>query len=193
MRRFRFSVRGLMVLIVLLGTAFAGLRSPTPLWANGWFSLVLATLTLAVPAAAYCRDERRAFWVGFATCGWVYFVLTLAPWFQTEFGFQLFTTTILDIFAPYIVQKEDLVRVYVGSFKPPSSLAPPTPWQTWNLPEFPPENPWRVVGYVTLVSPGLYLRIGHSIFCMLIAFLGGEAVRYLAVTRSQPAATARRS
>ena len=41
MRRVRFSLRGLMVLIVLLGVAFAGLRSPTPLWANIWFSLRL--------------------------------------------------------------------------------------------------------------------------------------------------------
>jgi hypothetical protein len=191
MWRFRFSVRGLMMLIVLLGTAFAALRSPTPLWANGWFSLVLAALVLAVPAAVYRRGERRAFWVGFATCGWVYFVLSMAPWFQTEIGFQLFTTTILDLLAPYIVQKEYLIRTYIGSFNPPTTPTPPTPWQSWNLPEFPPENPWRMIGYVTLFSPGLYLRIGHAVFCMPIAFLGGEAVRYLAATRSEPTAPER--
>jgi len=181
-----------MVLIVLLGTAFAGLRSPTPLWANGWFSLDVAMLTLAVPAAVYRRDEQRAFWVGFATCGWVYFVLSMAPWFQVEIGFQLFTTTLLEFLAPYIVQKESLLRTYLGSFNPPAAPTPPTPWQIWNLPEFPPDNPWRMVGYVRLLSPGLYLRIGHAIFCMLIAFLGGEVVRYLAATRPQPDATERR-
>ena len=36
-----------------------------------------------------------------------------------------------------------------------------------------------------MISPGLYLRIGHAVFCVMIAFLGGEAVRYLAATRSQ--------
>jgi hypothetical protein len=173
MRRFRFSVRGLMMLIVFLGSAFAGLRSPTPFWANIWFSLVLTVLVLAVPAAVYRRGERRAFWVGFATFGWVYFVLSMGPWFQNEIGFQLFTTTVLDLLSPYIVQKESLLRVYVGSFNPPASPTLPTPWQIWNLPEFPPENPWRTVGYVTLLSPGLYLRIGHAIFCMLIGFCGG--------------------
>src|SRR5437879_6102675 len=101
MRRFRLSIGGLMMVIVLLGTAFAALRSPTPLWANGWFSLTLAALTLAIPAAVYRCGERRAFWVGFATCGWVYFVLSMAPWFQSEIGFQLFTTTLLDLLAPY--------------------------------------------------------------------------------------------
>jgi hypothetical protein len=66
MKHFRFSNRGLMATIVLLGVAFAGLRFPTPLWAN--------------------------------------------------------------------------------------------------VPDFPPKNPWHRVGYVTLISPGLYLRIGHSFF-----------------------------
>jgi hypothetical protein len=74
MRHFRFSIRGLMVVIVLLSVAFAALRFPTPLWANVWFSLTAAALTLAVPAAVYRRGEQRAFWVGFAVCGWVYFI-----------------------------------------------------------------------------------------------------------------------
>jgi hypothetical protein len=51
----------------------------------------------------------------------------------------------------------------------------------------PPENPWRMVGYVPLLCPGLYLRIGHAVFCVLVAFLGGEAVRFLAASRSGPA------
>jgi hypothetical protein len=187
------SVRGLMVTIIMLGTAFAGLRSPTPLWANFWFSLVLSMLTLAVPAAVYRLDERRAFWVGFAVCGWMYFIVSMAPWLQVEIGFQLFTTTTLDLLAPHIVQKEFLLRNYLGSFNPPTDPTPPSPWQTWNLPEFPPDNPWRRLGYVTLTCPGLYLRIGHAVSCMLMAFIGGEITRYLAATRPGPTATERRS
>ncbi len=187
MQRFRFSLRGLMVAIVLLGVAFAGLRSPTPIWANIWFSFSLVMLTLSLPAAVYRQGEKRAFWIGFASFGWVYFVATLAPWFQTEFGFQLVTTTLLDLLAPYIVRQDYLLRNYVGSFNPPSAPVAPTPWQLWNLPEFPPEHPWRMVGYAPLLCPGLYLRIGHEIFCMLIAFFGGETVRYLAAKGSQPA------
>ena len=184
-------MRGLMAAIVLLAVAFAGLRSPTPLWANLWFSLILAALIFSVTAAVYRKGEQRAFWVGFATFGWVYFVLALAPWFHTEIGFQLFSTTILDVLAPYIVQKEYLLRSYVGSFNPPFDPGVPSPWQHWNLPEFPPENPWRMVGYVTLISPGLYLRIGHAVFCMLVAIMGGGAVRHLAATRSQAASSER--
>ena len=191
MELFRFSLRGLMVVIVLLCTAFAGLRSPTPLWANVWYSSALAALTLAVPAAVYRQGARRAFWVGFAACGWVYFVLTLAPWLQSETGFQLVTTAILDLLAPHIVQKEYLIGSYITGFNPPFAPVQPTPWQVWNLPEFPPANPWHKAGYVTLLSPGLYLRIGHGVFCLLIAFVGGEIIRSLATPRSQPTAAER--
>ena len=96
MRHFRFSIRGLMVVIVLLAMAFAALRYPTPFWANLWYSLAWPRLTLAGPAAVYRRGEQRAFWVGFAACGWVYFIMALAPWFKREGGFQFVTTTILD-------------------------------------------------------------------------------------------------
>jgi hypothetical protein len=191
MRRARFSVRGLMMSIVLFGAAFAALRWPTPLWANLWFSLDLSVLVLAVPAAVYRRGEDRAFWVGFAAAGWVYAVLSMAPWFQSEFGFQLATTTLLDLLAPLIVQKEYLIRSYMLGFNPPFSPAEPTPWQVWNLPELPPDNPWQKAGYVTLHSPGLYLRIGHAVFSLVIALLAGEIVRYWAALRSEPTAQAR--
>jgi hypothetical protein len=191
MRRFRFSLRGVMMMIVLLAAAFAALRFPTPLWANVWYSLTLATLTLAIPAAVYRRDERRAFWVGFATCGWVYFILALAPWFQTEIGFQLATTTILDVLAPSIVQQDYLLRSYVGGFNPPSAPVEPTPWQSWNLPEFPSEKPWRLSGYATLHCPGLYLRIGHAVLCLLNALVGGEIVRSFGAARHRSDGTER--
>jgi hypothetical protein len=178
MRHFRFSIRGLMVVIVLLCLAFAALRFPTPLWANIWFSLTVAALTLAVPAAVYRRGEQRAFWVGFAVCGWVYFILALAPWMEGEAGFQLATTTILDLMSPHIVQK-------IAPVEPP-------PWQVWNIPDDSPASS-RSVRYVTLISPELYLHIGHAFFCILIALLGGVIVRYLAATCQEPAAKERRS
>jgi hypothetical protein len=193
MRRLRFSVGGLMVVVLLLAAAFAALRWPTPLMANLWFSLTLSALVLAIPAAVYRRAEDRAFWVGFAAAGWAYFVLALVPWFQSEFGFQLVTTTILDVVAPFIVQKEYLVRTYIAAFYPPFAPGEPTPWQVWNLPELPPDNPWHKAGYVTLHSPGLYLRIGHTMFCLVIALLAGEIVRWFAATRTGPSAQVRQA
>ena len=65
-----------------------------------------------MPAAVYRRGEQRAFWVGFAACGWVYFVLRSRPGFKREAGFQFVTTTVLDLMAPHIVQKDYLLRSY---------------------------------------------------------------------------------
>jgi hypothetical protein len=185
MRRYRFSIRGLMVLIVMLASAFAALRYPSRFWANVWFSTALAAVTLALPTALFSRDGERAFWTGFAICGWVYFAMSLAPWIHQETSYQLLTTTILDIASPYIVQKEYLIRNYIVGFNPPYAPADPTPWQVWNLPDFSQGQTWRI-GYAMLHSPFLYLRIGHSAFCIIIAFVGGEAARYLYARRSEP-------
>jgi hypothetical protein len=192
MRHFRFSIRGLMVVIVLLCVSIAALRFPTPLWANFLFSLTVAALTLAVPAAIYRRGEQRAFWVGFAICGWVYFMLALSPWSPREAGFQLATTTILDLMSPHIVPKNFPPSKLYRGFNPQIAPFEPTPWQVWNMPDDPPANRYSV-GYVSITSPELYLRIGHAFFCMLIAFLGGGIVRYQAATCEEPPATERRS
>jgi hypothetical protein len=81
---------------------------------------------------------------------------------------------------------------YINAFGPPEAPGEPTPWQVWNLPDFQAPGSWTI-GYVRLHCPFLYLRIGHSAFCLLIAIAGGELARYLSVTRSetQPGPTAK--
>jgi hypothetical protein len=189
-RRYRFSIRGLMGLIVLFAGAFAALRYPSRFWANAWFSLALGAVTLAIPVAIGCVGGDRAFWSGFAVCGWAYFVVSLAPWVHQETGYQLLTTTMLDVGSPYIIDTRFLVQNYIRGFNPPSSPEAPTPWQVWNLPDFPQEANYRQ-GYATLHCPWLYLRIGHSAFCLLMAFIGGETARSLYARRSQSGATNR--
>jgi hypothetical protein len=181
MRRFQYSIGGLVLIIVLLAAAMAALRFPCPLWANVWFSLAATALTLAVPVAIYRRGEQRAFWAGFATCGWVYFVLALLPWFETQTGFQLVTTMLLDLSAPHIISQDDLVRSCAATFEPGAGSVPSV-WQVWNLPEFPPRDPWYM-GYAKLHCPGIYLRIGHAVFCIVVAILGGIVVSHLAAAR----------
>ena len=76
----RFSIRGLTAVIVLFAVAFAALRYPSRFGANAWFSMTLASVTLAIPAALGSIGHDRAFWSGFAVRGWVYFMIWLAPW-----------------------------------------------------------------------------------------------------------------
>jgi hypothetical protein len=185
MARYRFSIRGMMIVIVVLALAFTALRTPSRLWANAWFTLALGGVTIAIPAAVANVGDRRAFWIGFAVCGWVYFIFSLAPWVDKEASHQLFSTTLLDLASPYIINNQYMLVNYKNAFAPPEAPEAPTPWQVWNLPNFQAPGSWGM-GYVRLHCPFLYLRIGHCAFCLLIAIAGGELARFLSVTKVDP-------
>jgi hypothetical protein len=186
MRRYSFSIRGLMSIIAIIGLALVSVRTPSRIWANAWFSLALGGVTLAIPAAVASHDERRAFWIGFAVCGGVYFLFSLAPGVDQKTSYQLLTTTILDLAAPLLIDNAYLLNSYNLAVNPQLPPSMPTPWQVWNLPDFQTvENKHWMIGYVNLHSPFLFLRIGHAVFCLLLACVGGEIARYLSLRNSQ--------
>ena len=122
MRRLRVSIAALLGGIALFGVAFAALIHPSPLWGNTFYSLTLGTLTIAVLAAIYGRGRRRAFWVGFSTCGWAYFLATFGPSSISHMESDLVTTAILDILYPYTVPRDPS-----GSAKVPAPTRPIAP------------------------------------------------------------------
>ncbi len=75
MRRFRFSIAGLMGIVLIAAVGLAGLRNASALWAGTLLMLTCATLALAVVGAIYCRGPRQAWWLGFAIFGWGYLAL----------------------------------------------------------------------------------------------------------------------
>lgn len=209
MRPHRVSILGLLVWVALLGVGLAALKSPSPLWSAFLFSVVLATLTLSVLAAVYRRARRRAFWVGFATCGWVYFLLTDGPVLTSQFEPYLFTTGFLQILhpltlppapgpaaqrrsppAPTVVFARGGPRsgraITVGGFGVP--VPPPSAWASWTEADrsvhisYGPEGGLRG-------APHPFMRIGHSLFCLLAALVGGLITRHLHATRDEPAPT----
>jgi hypothetical protein len=197
MRHYHFSIRGLMIAIVIIGVGLVALRTPSRIWANAGFSLALGAVTLAIPAAVAAVDERRAFWIGFAVLGGVYFLFALAPWVDQSASHQLLTTTLLDLAAPYIVSNEYMMKSYALIATPPAGTPGgpgPSLWQVWNLPDFrtSANGNWSI-GYVTLHSPFLYYRIGHAAFCLLVAFIGGEVARYLYLRRQMSVSSTNRS
>jgi hypothetical protein len=169
MRSFRFSIAHLMLLIIIFGLGFAALHSPSALLASVWFSATLAALTLAVLAAVYRRGAQRAFWVGFASCGWVYFVLALGPWLHVVVGSFLVTTAALELLYPQITPPP-----------PPGPAATITSvWSMWTALDL--SGGIKVsVGNVWLMSSESFQRVGHSLFCLLFAQLGGVVTRRLA-------------
>ena len=79
MRRFRFTIASLLVVILVLGLSFAGLRESSDLWESSIFTITLAVLLISILLAIYRTDKRRACWLGFALFGWIYLALALMP------------------------------------------------------------------------------------------------------------------
>jgi hypothetical protein len=72
-------------------------------WAKGILSAALGSLTLAILGAILRRGERRASWIGFALCGWVYLTLSFGPWFADSIRPSLVTTDLLGWAYPLMV------------------------------------------------------------------------------------------
>jgi hypothetical protein len=165
MSRLRFSIAGLLVFILAAALGLAALSRPSCLWASATFSLLLLFLTVALIGALYRRGHKRAFWTGFLTCGSLYVVLSLAPWFDSHVGPRLITTAMLDLLYPKVPLLQS------------TTSAVNDPWVLWtgSPPDYSLAHP-RVGFNVSTTDE--FLLIGHSLFGLLIAFTGGLLTRY---------------
>jgi hypothetical protein len=69
MRRFRFHLGALVILVLVLGVGFAALRESNKIWDSITFSITLGVLLTSIVLAIHRTESRRAFWVGFALFG----------------------------------------------------------------------------------------------------------------------------
>jgi hypothetical protein len=75
MRSIRFSIGGLMGVVLLAAVGLAALKNASGIWAGAMFMLTCAVLALAV-VGVVCRSRaERAWWLGIALFGWGYLAL----------------------------------------------------------------------------------------------------------------------
>jgi hypothetical protein len=84
MRRIRFHIGTLVVLVLILGIAFAALRESNVIWESGVLTLTLGIVLTSILLAVHRTEQRRAFWLGFALFGAAYLGLTLVPPIETR-------------------------------------------------------------------------------------------------------------
>lgn len=151
---------------ILLGTtavtvSCTALTFASWFWATLYFTGAMTMLLTAVVFSCVSREAQRAYWVGFAVFGWGYFIILHSTWLDTETQVQnwrlfsdgpLFTSAILDWLYSNVL-----------------SLIHPQP-QTDGFGQ-------PIPGTSSYPLGPNFARVGHSIFALLFALLGGEIGR----------------
>jgi hypothetical protein len=186
MSRIRFNIANLLVVVLLLAVGVAALRESSDLWESGILSLTLTGLLVSILFAVHRTEKRRAFWTGFALFGWGYLALSLVPSIES----RLITTKAL---------------AYLDSKVPGRFI----PVSTMRLSRTGPASPNHKVQSLAFTedgnllatsSPGVvglwdattgkllggwigttenFIRIGHSLFALLVGWCGGLLSRRL--------------
>src|SRR4051794_11127912 len=79
MRPPRYSLAGLLGLVLVAAIGMAGLRYASEAWASVIFVLTCGTLALGIVGVVRRQGPPRAWWLGFALFGWGYMALAFGP------------------------------------------------------------------------------------------------------------------
>lgn len=168
-RSYRFSIAGLMGAVLVTAILLAALRnSSEETWGGAMLVFTCAVMALAVVGVVCREGSERAWWLGFALFGWGY--LALAFWYGHDDHTHRLPT----------MHWLDTMSIKAG-------LPPPEPM----------DGPWTIMS-IGLRSVGLlafqgfgagkpalfyqyrpYAQIGHSLWALLFAFVGGALARFL--------------
>ena len=71
----QFRFRTLLIWVAFVALAVTSLVNASAAWSLDLYCAAVAFLALAIPLACYRGGEQRAFWAGVALCGWVYLLV----------------------------------------------------------------------------------------------------------------------
>jgi hypothetical protein len=186
MKRVRFSIASLLGLIVFVGIAAAALREATDLWDAIVFDAAIGWLTVAVLLAVHQTDRRRAFWLGFALVGATYMGASLVPAMEARLlstkalayldtkvpgrsAAQTFVLTVSNVNGSGNQPVQTLAFSPSGSRLATSNYAAVRLWNTATGTLFP----------ATGGTSESFVRIGHALVALVMAFVGAHASRWL--------------
>jgi hypothetical protein len=189
MRRFSFHIGTLVILVLVLGVGFAALRESNDTWDSSIFSITLGALLLSILLAIHRTEKRRAFWLGFALFGTAYLALTLVRSVEP----RLITTKTL-AYLESKVPGRSVTSIVVSSLRIRGTASGAFGNDIQNLKLAADGN--QVVGLWDATTSKLlggwsgtsenFIRIGHSLFVLLVGWIGGQLSRHLSRS-SRPA------
>lgn len=191
---YRLSIAAVMLWVLIAALAFAAIRSANETWSSLTLSTTLLLLGTSMLASCFSAGSTRAFASGAALFGLGYLALALGPWTSTEIAPHLATSQLLQIVQPRLISPSNnssltLTYAYITTTSPVVATAPPAP----NPPppvSFPSAPPAPATAPFTITLAGLpseeFLRVGHSLFALAFALLGGLIARYFHARSAHP-------
>jgi hypothetical protein len=182
MRRFRFSVAGLMAVILVLAIGMAALRDPTTLWASAIFTAAVILFAASLLGAMIHRGVRRFSWAGMAVFGWSYLVVSFGPWPGNMVGPPpLLPSCLLDHYQHFIVSDGKTIYytsgIYIDYYKSTTGIRGAGT----------PMGGGSIMGGIKTVDVTAYNQTGHSLGAMLFGIIGAFAGRFFAARRERSA------
>lgn len=198
MGAWRFSLIALLGAVTFAATACGALVNPNEWWAVGVMSASIVLLAFAVLAAIYGGGERRAFWGGAAIVGWGYFgLVAFALGFNLDnYGASpLVTCRLLRVLGEsrFDAQQQTLINPGVNGNAGLAATVLPYPLTDV---QGNPSSATLTASYWFLNSIGsapagmtwtYYYTIGHGLWSLLLAALGGLVALRLASARQRKA------
>jgi WD40 repeat protein len=193
MRRFRFHLGSLVLIVLVNGVSLAALRESNAIWDSGVFTLTLTVLVVSTLLAIHRRHARQAFWIGFTLLGWTYLGLSLVPSIES----RLVTTKALSYLGSKVpgrsqgyftirvtgtISGTPSNRVQAVAFSPQGNrLATSSPGtvRLWDA------TTDRLLGGGAGTTED-FVRIGHSLLALIAAFAGGQLSRLLYGKHREP-------
>jgi hypothetical protein len=200
MTRLRFSLGWLLGVVAAVAFACAAIRAESDLWASLAFTLCLGVLLVSIVGVLFSAAEPRAFWTGFAVFGWGYLLLVFGPWFD-HFGRSIITTKLLKQLHVKLQRTIPAPAASVAS-SPGGSAGMGMGQAPWGSPGAGQGSPqgmdpmaaggWQPgggagMGGTRIVGPSSeqVWRVGHSLFALLFAVVGGGLASWFYGRRQQ--------
>ena len=186
MPKLRFNIANLLAIILILGVGFAALRESSDLWESGLFTLTLGVLLISILLAVHRTESRRAFWLGFALFGWIYLGLSLVPSIES----RLITTKALAYLDSKVPGRSMGVHHHntgTGSGTGNNQVSNVAFTLSGIRVATAGQGQVRTLGCGRQASCSAgwsgttenFVRIGHSLFALLVGWLGGQLSRRL--------------
>jgi hypothetical protein len=186
MRKLRFNIANLLVIILVAAIGFAALRESTDLWESGILTATVAILLIATLLAVHRTELRRAFWFGFALFGGAYLALSLVPSIEA----RLITTKALAYLDSKVPGRPTSLYTIINSGTVSGTGNTAVQSVTFGVTGIQAATVGQGQVWIRDVTPGGFLsgwsgttenfvQIGHSLFALLLGWLGGQLSRRL--------------